>query len=509
MVGSATPRPRPTHYLTSDGLVVRARPRSIARRLVRLLVVVACLGGVAGAATAGVILSHLGRTPREWAPYLQRRAAKHRPLIVNAADLVARWLIYADRLAPPQPFTLPAFAGATVSRSGIAPPGRLRVVASLPALAEAAATAEPGDVIQLEPGHYRFGGYSIKFNRPGTADAPITLRAATLDGAVVESDASETFNVSAPFWRFENLSMRGVCGNHSDCEHAIHVVGGATDVVIRNNRFRDYNAHIKVNGEGGRFPDRGVIEGNTLTDTAPRSTDNPVTPIDLVAASNWLIRGNVIADFVRADGGKVTYGAFVKGAGEANIIERNVVICEWKLRNVAGQRVGLSLGGGGTDDYARREQGHSGFEQTGGIIRDNLIASCDDDGIYLNRAARSVIDHNTLLDTAGIDARFVETSASVTANIVDGVIRARDAAALRVQDNQAAYLLELFAGVHPQRGYFSGPNTLDLTWRREPERRLDASRRVDLCGHPRSVMTSPGAFEDYGFCLVSGGSGAS
>jgi hypothetical protein len=368
MVGSARPRPRPTHYLSGDGRVVRAKKRSLIRRLLRLLVILACLGAVAGGAMAGVVLTQIGRAPREWAPYLQRRALTHPPLIVDSVDLVAWWLIHADRLAHAEPFKLPASLGASPDRSGPTPDGRLRLVSSSPALAEAAADAKPGDVIQLAPGHYRFAGSSIKFNQPGTAIAPITVRAARLDDVVIESDVVETFHVAAPFWRFENLSMRGVCGDHSGCEHAIHVVAGATDVVIRNNRFEDYNAHLKINGEDGRFPDRGVVEGNTFTNSAPRSTGNPVTPIDLVAASDWHIRTNIIADFVRAGEGAATYGAFVKGAGEGNVMERNLVVCEWKLRGIPGQQVGLSLGGGGTDLYARREAGRTGFEQVGGHL---------------------------------------------------------------------------------------------------------------------------------------------
>jgi parallel beta-helix repeat protein len=502
MSGSSTPRPRPTHYLSDSGQVIATKKRSVTRRLLRLFIVLACLGVVAGGAMAAVVLHQLGRTPREWAPYLQRRALRHRPLIVNTVDLVARWLIYADRLAVSEPFKLPASLGASVARSGPTPDGRLRLVSSLQGLSQAAASAKPGDVIQLEPGRYRFGGYSIRFDQPGTAAAPITVRAARLGDVVIESDGTETFHVAAPFWHFENLEMQGVCGDHSNCEHAIHVVGGATDVLIRNNRFLDYNAHLKINGEGGYFPDRGVVEGNTFTDTMPRATENPVTPIDLVAASDWHIRGNIIADFVRADDTKATYGAFVKGAGEGNVMERNLVVCEWKLRGVPGEHIGLSLGGGGTDLYARREQGRSGFEQIGGIIRDNVIASCDDDGIYLNRAARSIVDHNTLLDTAGVDARFVETSATVTANVVDGAVRMRDGASLRGQDNSEPYLMALFAGWHPQRASFNDPATLDLTWRGSPDRLPDTDPRADLCGHQRGAQSAIGAFDDFSECLA-------
>lgn len=471
------------------------------RRLLLRGFVLGCLGALATGAVAGVVLCQAGRTPREWVPYLQQRALKHRPLILNTVGLAMRWLIYADRLTLAEPFKLPASLGASADRSGTAQQGRLRVVSSLQALGAAAATAEPGDVIQLEPGHYRFSGYSIKFSRPGTAVAPITVRAARLDEAVIESDAVETFHVSAPYWRFENLSMRGVCGDHSYCEHAIHLVGAATDVLIRNNRFQDYNAHIKINGEDARFPDRGTIEGNNFTNTAPRITDNPVTPIDLVAASDWHIRANIIADFVRGNGARATYGAFVKGAGEGNVMERNLVVCEWKLRGVPGEHVGLSLGGGGTDLHARREHGRTGFEQVGGVIRDNLIVSCDDDGIYLNRAAGSVVDHNTLLDTSGIDVRFTETSATVTANIVDGPVRARDGALLRARDNEAPFLVGLFVGWHPQRGLFNDPATLDLTWRKQPERLPDKDPRIDLCGVRRGVRSAPGAFDDFSRCL--------
>lgn len=500
MTDRTTPRPRPTHYLSSDGKVIKRR--TLIGRLFRWFVVLSCVGAITAGAAACAFVWQAGRTPREWAPYLQRRAMKHRPLIVDSVDLLARWLIYADRLSPAEPVKPPAVPGASAERSGAVPAGRLRPVSSLQALAEAVASAKPGDVIQLLPGQYRFAGYSIKVNQAGTADAPITVRAARLGDAVIESDAVETFHVAAPFWRFENLTMRGVCGNHSDCEHAIHVVGGATDIVIRNNRFEDYNAQIKINGEGSQFPDRGVIEANTLTDTAPRATGNPITPIDLVAASDWRVSNNMIADFARGEDGGATYGAFFKGAGERNVFERNLVICEWKLHDMQHQHVGLSLGGGGTDLESRREQGRTGFEQVGGVIRNNLVVMCNDDGIYLNQAARSLIEHNTLLDTAGIDARFLETSATIDSNIVDGVIRGRDGASVLARGNAVPFLLGLFAGWHPQRGYFTDPATLDLTWRKVPDSLPDPNPAIDLCGRQSGGERPPGAFADFAFCLV-------
>lgn len=494
----------------SDRSPVKFRPpqrrlatrRPFLRRVAGPAAILILVTGLAGLAAGCAVLWQQGRTPREWAAWLQRAEPGDDPLLRPATDAVAAWLTEADRLAVGNAVLLPASLGASVSRSGDIPPGRLRLVSSLQDLADAAGDAEPGDVIQINPGHYLFQGLPIHLSRPGTRAAPITVRAARLGEVVIESDGIETFKVTAPFWRIENLSMRGICADHSGCEHAFHVVAGGTDTVIRNNVLADYNAHIKINGEAGAWPDHGVVDGNTLTDTKPRMTANPVAPVDLVAASNWLITGNIITDFVRGvNEGEPTYGGFVKGEGEGNVIERNLVVCEWKLRNVHGEHVGLSLVAGSTDVPVRREKGYTGFEQLGGVIRDNLVALCSDDGIYLNRSARSVVDHNTLLDTAGIDVRFVETSATVTGNIVDGVTRSRNGAALSGRDNDGAYLLGLFLGLHPQRGYFRDPATLDLAWRDPPESLPNTEARPDLCGQLRGHESPPGAFANYSACL--------
>lgn len=501
MAEPAERRPRPTHYLYQDVTRQRASGR-VGLRIVGAVLVLVVLGGVAGCIAVGTFLWGEGRSPREWAAYLSRSAGGQSQVVTGAALAVSRWLVRSDRLAfdatPPVPVT----AGASEQRSGDVPAGRLRVVASISELADAVGDADPGDVITLQPGRYPFTGATITARRPGSPGAPVTVRAARLGDAVIDSDASEALKLLAPYWRIENLVIRGTCADHARCAHAVHVAGGATDVVIRNNRFEDFNAQIKVNGEDGAFPDRGVIEGNTLIDNTPRDTGDPVTPVDLVAASDWRIRGNFIADFVRAGPDGPTYGAFAKGAGENNVMERNVIVCEWRLHGIAGQHIGLSLGGGGTGEAYRREQGATGFEHVGGAIQDNLIAACSDDGIYLNRAARSVIDHNTILDTAGVDARFLESSARVTRNMIDGTVRARDGAVLDAWENDSPWFLGLFVGWHPQRGYFRDPARLDLTWRDgSPESLEDTAARPDLCGKARAAASPAGAFTDFAPCM--------
>jgi Chondroitinase B len=497
-------RRKPAYYLTSDGRVVSRKPRS--RTVTVLLIVMAllCLGVLAAGAGAAVALTTMERAPREWAVYLRQLHFGGSATATAAAHRLATWLARADNLGPADGVVIPAFAGASPRRSGVVPQGPVRLVHGIDGLRDAVGSALPGDVILLAPGTYRVAGGAVHLTTIGNPNGPITIRAATLGEVAIESDVFEAFSVTGAFWHIENLVMRGVCADHAMCEHAIHVVGTATDTVIRNNRLEDFNAHLKINGDRGEWPDRGVIEGNTLIDTGPRNTRNTIADIDLVGASEWRIGGNVIADFARTTPGDATYGGYVKGAGQKNVFERNIVLCAWKLCEPAGPRVGVSLGGGGTDGALRRDGGATGMEQVGGIVRDNLIAFCSDAGIYLNRAARSTISHNTLLDTAGIDGRSIETSGDVVANIIDGVTRDREGAALQRWQNEEPLLLGLFAGLHPQRALFRDPAALDLRWTAAPAflpPDPDDTGK-DLCGKARGPMTRAGAFDDFAACLA-------
>jgi hypothetical protein len=480
-----------------EEVIPRPRKRSVLFRLFRALVILGFLTSVVAGVGLLWYLNEEGRAPREWAPYLDRRADQHRAIIVDSTALVTSYLRVADQLdrtATPNP---PPGIGAAVERSG-SPRGRLKPVLNQADLRAAINNAEPGDVIQLMSGRHVFVDRQISVNKPGTASAPITVRAARLGDVTIEANQTVVFKLFAPHWRFENLVIRGTCAEDRYCEHAFHVTADARFTNIRNNRLEDWNAAIKINGEGGKFPDEGLIEGNTMTMSRPRDTQAPVTPVDLVAASNWRVSQNFIADFARTDTRKPTYGGFFKGAGENNVFERNVIFCEWKLPRGPDQRVGLSLGGGGTGAEYMRVR--SDFEQTGGVIRDNLIAFCSDVGVYVNKATRSVIEHNTIIDTAGIDVRFPESSADVVANLVDGVIRTRDGGVARQRDNEIGPLLGLFIGYHPVRALFRDPAAWDLTWANKPSAPGVGRGRADLCGTPRPAQPLAGAFEDYARC---------
>jgi hypothetical protein len=350
----------------------------------------------------------------------------------------------------------------------------------------------------LLPGRYRMGA-TFDASRPGSAGALITVRARQPGSVVLEQEAVEGFRISAPYWQFENLVLRGACGDDSSCEHAFHVIGAAHHVAIVNNLVVDFNAHLKINGQGGQFPDHGLIASNTLTNTRVRMTANPVTPIDLVAASDWRIERNLISDFVKADGNGISYGAFAKGGGARNVFERNLVWCERRLTGLPGQRVGLSLGGGATGkDYCRDRA--CVVEQQDSTMRSNLIAGCSDVGIYLNNAAQSKLVHNSVIDTAGVDVRVAGSSADLEGNLVDGAIRSRNGGIVRGRDNLSAASFNAYLGYHPVRSLYA-PSAFG--WSGEPERRqASPGLPLDLCGQARGAAPAYGAFEDFAPCAA-------
>ncbi len=489
-------------------------------RLVVAAIVLALAGAIAGA----LFLQERGVTPRALAPYIDKRTSGHNNAILAAGRWSVATLMWMDRGAPgPRVAAFPAVgAGASIPGAG----GERRIVATSDEVRQAIAAAAPGDVITLLPGLYRFTyPGSINVNRPGLAAANIVLRAEQAGTVDIELNMVEGFIVSAPYWRFENLNIRGVCKLHDECEHAFHVTGAAHHFAALNNTIVDFNAHFKINGDKASFPDHGRIEGNTLRNDSVRATSKPVTLVDLVAASDWSIRRNLISDFVKGRGDGISYGAFAKGGGSRNVpldeyvprggadsgkaakgggsrnvIEQNVVLCESLLQGGTGQRVGLSLGGGGTGKAYCRD-GKCITEQDQGIIRANLIASCSDDGIYLNNAAGSKVVHNTLVDTGGVQVRFAGSSADIEGNLVDGDIRARDGALLRLNDNLSTPISVLYTGYHAQRRLFADADAFDFRWKGEPPRRQSAETQTpDLCGTTRPASPAYGAFEDIAAC---------
>lgn len=313
--------------------------------------------------------------------------------------------------------------------------GRRVPVRDVAGLRAAVAQALPGDEIVLAPGDYAFGA-KLSLNRPGRPEAPIVLRAEALGQARLSfSDADgvvEGLHVQAADWVIENLDIEGRCGDDSNCEHALHIVGRAERTVLRHCRLHGFNAQIKGNGmdlggaEGWGWPDDVLIERTEFFNPAPRQTDNPVTPIDVVGGRRWIVRDNFIHDHAKGGGDGISYAAFLKGNSRDGLFERNLVVCE--LLHKGRTRLGLSFGGGGSSPDRICEDGTCMPEHQGGVMRNNLILHCPADvGIYLNEAADSQVLHNTLYDTGGgIDVRFAASSVTLIGNLLPGRIRDRD-----------------------------------------------------------------------------------
>jgi hypothetical protein len=468
----------------------------------RLALAAAVLAGC-GVAAALFAVERAGVMPRTLAPYIEKRSSGHNAVIVGAGQFASRGLLALDRgasdaAAAPDLAALTLGAQPQAAGTPGLEAGLVRDVAGLRA---AMAAATPGATITLAPGSYRIEHRALESSRPGGAGAPVVVRAAQPGTVTLRSNVPVAIRVNAPHWRFENLNIDGACAAHDDCEHAFQVTGAASHFAAVNNTLQGFNAHFKINGAGGRFPDHGLIEANTLSNPAPRATRRPVTPIDLVAASDWTVRGNIIRDFIKAGGDRISYGAFAKGGGSGNLFERNLVWCEHTLAGRPGQRVGLSLGGGGTGKQYCRD-GRCITEQKRGVLRANLVVGCSDVGIYLNSAADTRLEDNTLVDTAGIDVRFATSSARIDGNLVDGPIRSRDGGLLHLGDNRNAALWRSYAGLHPVRSLFAAPAGADFRWSdTAPARSAPRQDGVDLCGGERARVSAYGAFEDFGACL--------
>lgn len=335
-------------------------------------------------------------------------------------------------------------ARAASSQAG--PPAQHHVT-QMVELRDALARVQAGETIELAPGRYRWTR-QLSTQSGGRPGEPIVLRARQTGSVHIEVDAQAALAIVHPYWLVENLTLQGVCALPVDCEHAFHVMGAAVGTVIRNNRMIDFNAHIKVNGLRGEWPDLGLVQHNSLLNSQARPVQRPVTPFDLVGASHWLVRDNEVRHVHRPDARATSYGLYMKGGGEGGRIEHNLVICSERNINEPGARIGISLGGGLTGTPYARSQAH---EHRGGVVQFNVVAHCNDTGLDANRAVEALFADNLLINTAGISLRG-GAQAHLLRNRLDGRIRERQGSRAESQDNQ----------VGDSRRWFMDADALDL-----------------------------------------------
>lgn len=297
---------------------------------------------------------------------------------------------------------------------------RIRPIDSTAALELALQDARPGDVLELADGRYLITR-TLWTRQGGTAEQPITLRAARPRGAVLVSEASTLFEITEPHWHLEDLDIEGHC-RPPGCEHALHITGRAGHFLADNNVIRDFDSHVKVNGSQGLFPDHGRLTHNTLSNEGERVSVRPANPVDIVAASHWMVDENIVRHFVHPDDRASSYGIFMKGAGTGGRIERNLVICAAEGVSSRGTRLGISFGGGLTGPSYCRDQ-LCRTEHENGLARANIVANCNDAGLDINHATSITLEGNVLINTAGINIRGTSPAAQLIGNLGSGSVR--------------------------------------------------------------------------------------
>lgn len=364
-----------------------------------------------------------------------------------------------------------------------------KILTSEAEIQQAIANARPGQVFEITPGTYTLNT-RIRVRNAGLVAQPIVVRARSPGSVAIQFVADEGFYVTAPYWQFENLVIRGRCKDDSDCEHAFHIVGKARGTVIRNNRIEDFNAQIKVNSLDGDWPDDGLVQFNTLINTHARATLLPVAMANINTVNGWQIADNIVANFVKGIGNRISYGIFMKGAGSGGRIERNLVVCTLNEISQGGQRIGISFGGGNTAPHFCRDKACA-YEHKNGVAANNIVAHCNDFGIDVNRSVGILVANNTLINTAGMDVRNPPASAIAYGNLLEGRLRARANTSLTREQNLVTRASK----------YYQSSDLLGLGWAKKPGAvPTHPAIRQDFCGQPRAVASLPGAGENLEQC---------
>ncbi|MCB9620781.1 MAG: hypothetical protein H6721_01965 [Sandaracinus sp.] len=261
-------------------------------------------------------------------------------------------------------------------------------------LASAVADARAGDAIVLEPGTYDLTANLVS-TVGGAEGAPIVVRArepGTARVRFVGTSVAEVFLIRHPWWVIEGLDIEGACPSDDACEHAFHVTGPATHVVIRDNRVWDFNQALHANrNAAGVAPDDGLFEHNEVFLTRPRAVGNRVTGLRISRVSRWVVRGNVLRDLVHATA--TAYAAYFVEGGEDGLFEGNLVWCRHSVEG-GGPRVGLAVG-----------VVAAAPEHTRATFRNDVVRGCDEGfGLALHGCFDCRIEHESVMGDLRVEA---------------------------------------------------------------------------------------------------------
>lgn len=319
----------------------------------------------------------------------------------------------------------------------------LVIVKNSAQLFNALGAALPGDGILLMPGKYVLSQRKIELGdkKAKSWRSRTFVFTENFGDVQIILDTTEGFYIDKPNWTFQNLIIDGQCSSPNYCEHAFHIVGDASNFILANSVVKNFNSHIKSNGfvkkkdDNRAFPHNVKIINNAFFNDYLRKTKSPATPLDIVGGENWLIEGNFVADFTKSmytHRLNWTYGIFLKGGGKFGVIRNNLVACEWRLPHYSklDARVGISIGGGGTENRFCPNNNCSIEHHSGRIIGNTIINCTNDSAIYVNRGADTYIGKNLIISSLGIEARYPQTSLSLFENDFEGLMLLRDGAKL-------------------------------------------------------------------------------
>ena len=185
---------------------------------------------------------------------------------------------------------------------------------------------QPGDEVIIHPGRYELThGFYL-------TDANITIRSSTgnrddvvlYGGGMNVDHIREGIQLVAPGMTVKDLTIEGFF------HHAIHWQNGASNSLVQNVKTLNIGEqHMK----GVRYTTGGIIEKCLMMQTEVRTNgwdpdterpDNYVGGIDLIGASNYVIRDNVALGIQGLSSGDAAFFLWQDNSG--HVVERNVSI---------------------------------------------------------------------------------------------------------------------------------------------------------------------------------------
>lgn len=408
-----------------------------------------------------------------------------------------------------------AFAQAYKPTEGpVAPTTNVINVNSSSAILSAIANAQPGQVITIAPGTYSFPS-NISVSRSGTVTNKIFLRAAQRGTVTLNTTSLEGFAVRGSNWVFENLKVQGTCSATStNCEHAVHIVGNADDVIFRYNEFINYSSHFKLNATVDSagvqyFPDRLWIIKNKLYNTVQNQANVPHNPLNIDGGDNHIIRGNIIADFSAGLSTKAASGIYPKSGTRYATVEQNLIICKRYISNTRTVR-GIYMGDGTMSSaWPRARPANIYGESVQNTFRNNITLNCTGDGssagIFVGDDSGSKIYHNTSVNSKSmfIGAKMYTTTTNrqilttlIRRNVLNNGITFWGDASTR----PISFSDNLSLNSTAQSDIFVGPTTGNLGVRYlgtslSNKVNVDTNAQYDFCGNLRDSTTDLGAID--------------